>query len=97
LIALSHDRFELEEMDHEIREVRGNQNLEMYLSKNRYGCGFVHVKSSKEDFLDDLSLTLELIAALQGNIRKKITIPAIGMGLWRADSYMVLRKKRVGK
>jgi len=35
---------------------------------------------------------LELLVALQGNIRKKITIPAIGMGLWRSDPHMVLRK-----
>jgi len=34
---------------------------------------------------------------LRGDTRKKITIPAIGMGLWKADPYMVLKKLRNGK
>jgi len=79
-------------MEKEKKEVCEDLNIEVYLSINRCVCGFMHNKSSRKNLLSDLDLTLELLSALRGDTRKEITIPAIGMGLWKEDPYMVLKK-----
>lgn len=92
IVALSHDVFELEEMKQEEIEIQHNDFLKIYFSTNRYGCGFMHIKSRRENFTEDLDKTLNLLSYLMGTTRKKIVIPAIGMGLWRTDPYAVLKR-----
>jgi len=61
-----------------------------FIYKNRYNCKIVNIKSSAEDFLGDLKLILELLSILECEEMIGIQIPAIGMGLWRADPKDVL-------
>jgi len=42
--------------------------------------------------MEDLDKTLNLVSHLMGITRRKIVIPAIGMGLWSTDPYVVLKR-----
>jgi len=57
----------------------------------------MNIKSSRETFLEDLETTMNLMAGINEEGRVKITIPAVGMGLWRKDPrryYLYLRNGR---
>jgi len=84
-VAMSHDTYDLDQMEKLDIKLDNKQEMDIYLSKNRYNCKTVNIKSTAEDFLGDLELTLELLSILEIEERIRIQIPVIGMDLWRAD------------
>jgi len=91
-VAESHTDFNLEEMK-QLKISRSDcSEVIIYYSENKYGCQFIHVRSTKENFKQDLRTVLVYYQGVKLEKKIEINIPCIGMGLWRCNPDQVLEE-----
>ena len=92
LVVNSHNTFDLGEMNNLQINKSNGRKIKLYYTENKSSCKFIHVESTKEEFLMDLEDTLEYLQKIKLNKKIEINMPAVGMGLWKHKPDEVLAK-----
>lgn len=70
IVADTHEKFNLTKMEKiDIKRENGS-HIRLYLSRNKFGCKFIHVESSREVFLEDLGGLLRCLREVKMNKKK---------------------------